>query len=290
MGVGLRVREFAGIVLLGLVAAAMHAQTTIIRIGGHVLNGAGKPIPRAKVTASGIEAAPAVSDSSGLYVIDLKTAVGQSVNFHVEQANYSPFDATRAIALAIPEDFALKSNKTVSSGQALVSLRTGLEVITPSYRELNCAQPPCATSYAPFPVGTRLQAAPDGSANSIEFVSQSNDPNAPQSIFGTISLQDMTRLTDEQKVLIVVYEQSIGADYAVWSSLSSQLQNHTLSNADRNAIASRLVPAGRDMCGDFDNLIGVLQDINIQVWDHYWSIKGVCDSFRHSHLSGSPAP
>jgi hypothetical protein len=288
MGVGLRVREFAGIVLLGLVAAATHAQTTI-RIGGHVLNGAGKPIPRAKETANGIEAAPAISDSSGLYVIDLKTTVGQSVSFHVEQANYSPLDATRPIALAIPEDFALKSNKNVSSGQALVSLRTGLEVITPSYRELNCAQPPCATSHAPFPVGTRLQAAPDGSANSIEFVSQNSDANAPQSIFGTISLQDMARLTAEQKVLIVVYEQSIDADYAAWSSLSSQLQNHTLSNSDRDALAAGLVPAGRDMCGDFDSLIGVLQDINVQVWDHYWSIKNVCDSFRRSQLSGSPA-
>jgi hypothetical protein len=46
------------------------------------------------------------------------------------------------------------------------------------------------------------------------------------------------------------------------------------------------VVVGEDMCGNFGNLLEVLQDINIQVWDHYWGIKSVCDRFSQSHIGG----
>jgi hypothetical protein len=86
--------------------------------------------------------------------------------------------------------------------------------------------------------------------------------------------------------MIVVYEEGARADYARWSSLSSQLQSGPLSSSDKSSIAARLVAAGTDMCGNFGNMLTILQDVNLQVWDHYWGIKSVCDQFKQSHIGG----
>ena len=125
-----------------------------------------------------------------------------------------------------------------------------------------------------------------GNMEAINFVSQNEVPNAPESVFGTISLQDISKLSSEQRVMILVYEESIKADYDIWSSLGSQFNSGNLSRNEKASTAARLVVAGRELCGNFDNMLDILQGINVQVWDHYWGIKNVCDRFRLSHIAG----
>jgi hypothetical protein len=127
----------------------------------------------------------------------------------------------------------------------------------------------------------------NGDLEAIDFVPQGGAAGVPGSIFGTISLADVSKLSPEQRVLILVYEEGVANDYALWSSLSSRLLSvPPLPHAEQVSVASRLVVAGEDMCGNFSNLIAVLQDINIQVWDHYSGIKGVCDRFGQIHIGG----
>lgn len=276
--------KISAALLLSLYPAGAFAQVPI-SVSGHVRNVNNKPIPHVRVTAIG-EAAPTETDSSGLYLITLNIPLGQPAHFHLEHANYNVLDKTVAIASSLPLDFTLHSDKIVSPQAALVSLHGGLNSMDRPYRELDCAKPPCMTNYQPFPVGVRTKTDTGGNLEAINFVSQNDVPNALGSVLGTISLQDISKLSSEQRVMILVYEESIKADYNIWSFLSSQLISGNLSSNEKASTAARLVVAGRDLCGNFDNMLDILKGINIQVWDHYWGIKNVCDRFRQSHIGG----
>jgi hypothetical protein len=188
---------FAMTTLWALSAAAL-AQGTIT-VGGRVGTSNHKPIPNVKITANGIESAPAVTDSSGLYLITLKMAAGQPVHFHLERSNYTALDVTTAIAPPLPTDFTMQAVKTVSPQEALLSLHKGLSAIDKPYRELDCQAPPCPTAYNPFPVTVQTRTDNGGNVEAIDFVHQGGQTGAPGSVFGTISISDISRLSPEQR-------------------------------------------------------------------------------------------
>jgi hypothetical protein len=157
--------------ILVCVPGATLAQTTMT-VGGHVVNVNGKPIPNAKITASGKETAPAVTDSSGIYIISLSVAPGQPIHFHVEQPSYNPLDSTLSVAPPLPTDFTLHVSKTVTSQTALTALHAGLNAVDIPYRELDCNQPPCPGPHRSFPVGVRTRTDAGGQVDAIDFVSQ----------------------------------------------------------------------------------------------------------------------
>jgi hypothetical protein len=97
-----------------------------IPVSGHVLNVDNKPIPGVTITANGVETAPAVTESSGLYIIVLKIPPGQPVHFHLERKSYSVLNSTVAVAPPLPTDFKMHSNNIVSPQAALTSLYGGL--------------------------------------------------------------------------------------------------------------------------------------------------------------------
>jgi len=67
------------------------------------------------VTASGIEIAPALTDSDGVYVLTVKTSPGLPIRFRVEENGYNVLDEVRAVAPPIPVNFLLVAkNKKVS--------------------------------------------------------------------------------------------------------------------------------------------------------------------------------
>jgi hypothetical protein len=249
------------------------------------LDSNGKPIPRATITASGKESVPAVTDSFGAYTIDLFMLLGDPVSFHIEKSSYVPLDRTVAVAFGLATDFTLLA-KAVNPKRALNALHSVLKTVDITYPEIDCSDPPCPGPYRSFPYGLRTKTDPNGEIDAIDFVSQDSQGHTDGSVFETISIQNISRLSDEQKAEIVVYEEGVSVDYAIWSSLSSQLQSGTPSTPEKASIATRLVKTGKDMCGNFVNMLGTLKDVNIDVWDHYSRIKFVCERFTQSHMGG----
>jgi hypothetical protein len=192
----------------------------------------------------------------------------------------------RAIAPPLPTDFVLHPTGGVTNKIAITALNAGLKSVDDVYRQLDCDRPPCAALARPFAVQIRENRDAAGSISSLDFVKRDNAQGSSESVLGTISDQDMSKLTDDQKVTLVVYEESVQQNYDRWMLLSSQLQ--TVTGNDKASTAAQLVVAGREMCGNFENILGVLQGINIQVWDHYASINSVCYRFKQAHIGSQP--
>jgi hypothetical protein len=273
---------FTELCLLWINPACLLAETAI-SVAGHVRNAQNRPIPGAKVTASGLESYPAITDSFGLYVLSIRSTVGQAVQFRVEKDGYTILSQNAGVNPPIPIDFVLSVNKKVTDGKAISSLRSGLNTIDRVYRQLDCATPPCPTTGKPFLVHLREDLHTTDQVSSLAFV-QEDPASSSATVLGTISNTDIARLDDDAKILIIVYEEQVAADYDRWIALSSQLQNGTLQSEDRKAIASQLAVIGRDMCAGLVNMLDVLQGINVNLWDHYASIRNVCYRLDQAHI------
>ena len=117
---------------------------------------------------------------------------------------------------------------------------------------------------------------------SIAFASGTG-PSA--SIWGTITSDQLNRLSDQDKVSIIVYSGAVQDDYDHWTELSSKLEAPGLTPEEKKQIVGRLVTTGMNLCGNFGSLIQVLGDVNGMVYDHYQQIEQVCRQFIASNIT-----
>src|SRR5262249_54121446 len=159
--------------------------------------------------------------------------------FRVEKDGYSILSQNAGVNPPIPVDFVLSVNKKVTDREALKSLGSGLKTVDRAYRQLDCPSPPCITTGRSFQVHLR-EDIPSTDQIAPTVFGRDVPEGSPATVLGTISTTDIARLDDDAKVMIIVYEEQVAADYDRWVALSSQLQNGTLPSEDRKAIASQL--------------------------------------------------
>jgi len=287
----MKIRVLSGWVVVALVLfvipAILIAQTPMT-IGGHVQSLTGHPIPGATVTASGKGAAPSVTDSAGIFVMTLNVPPSQPVQFRVERTSYESLVETKAVAPGLPVDFTLRSSRKITTKETMSSLGTGLRMADETIRQLDCANVPCPSSPRTFRIQIHEEVNVNDKTEDLVFRDEKLPVTDKNSIWGVISTSQISRLDDQDKVLVMVYSDAVATNYDDWSRLSLQLQNPALPPDIKKVTATQLISAGKNLCGNFHGLLAVLQGIDVRVWDHYLSVEDVCHQFAASHVGDHP--
>jgi len=264
------------------------AAQTEIALSGHIWNGHNRGIPGARVTASGLEVSPALTDSYGVFEIFLKGSPGETATFRVEREGYRVLVAKKGIVPKLPLDFVLVADKKPGNKETIKSLASGLKIVDVTFHQLDCDQPPCTAPSAPF----RVQMLEGRNANDeiekLVFIGTDPGSGVATNLLGEISAADMARLDDDSKVLILVYEDATQRDYKQWRAVSSKLEDSGLKAENKKVLGNQLLVVGKSMCGNFVNILNVLKDINLTLWDHYATIGSVCARLEQAHVGGHP--
>jgi hypothetical protein len=272
--------------VLGCLPGFLAAQTEIVLMG-HIRSDQYKDIPGARVTASGMEVGPAIADSRGWFEIHVKGSPGELATFRVEREGYAVLVEKKGIVPKLPLEFVLVPTKRPGNKEAIKSLASGLKFVDVVYRQLDCDQPPCAAPNTPFAVQMLEQRNANDEIDKLVFI-RAGAGGVASSIVGEISAADLSRLGDDDKVALVVYEDATQRDYKQWQALSSKLEDPGVKPEDKKVLVNQLLVVSKSMCGNFDNILTVLKGINTTLWDHYASIGFVCKRLRQAHVGNHP--
>jgi hypothetical protein len=260
------------------------SQTTPISLPGYVKDVRDKGVPGTVITAAGLERAPARTDSTGFFLIDVTAAPGGPITFHVEHPGYVVIIRTLPASTMIPTVFALTSSTKPTNKQVLRSIGSGLKPIDVMYDQLDCPVLPCPQRNRQFVVQLTEQVGINDHLDQLVFTHDSGAASGA-SILGHISETDLNQLDSETKVMVMALGDAVVSSFSQWTALYPQISNPSLPAEEKRRVANQLSTVGIEMCGNLKNLVDVLQGVNLTIWDHYGKIVLVCDAFKQAHIT-----
>jgi hypothetical protein len=123
-----------------------------------------------------------------------------------------------------------------------------------------------------------LQAIQHGS--NIEFESNGHP-------VAKITAQDIQKLSPADRQYITALERSMTNYFTTWTNLYPARSDPSVTPDKLKDIDARLQAAGLGMCGNLEHILDFLGTLNLQLQDHYMSIRGVCQQFQ---FANTPPP
>lgn len=95
-------------------------------------------------------------------------------------------------------------------------------------------------------------------------------PHAPAKVVETITLEDLSRLTDRQRQLIETFEAAMYVEFDRWNELYRRQAVLTIGE-------KRIMQhSARQMCGNLTNILNFLDELGKSLSDHYGEVKFIC--------------
>jgi hypothetical protein len=255
-----------------------------IEIYGRVLSGNGKAIPLVRVSAAGFADHSVVTLSDGSFIMTMIVPRGTLATFKLEREGFETLTLPKGINPPQPIDFSMKPDYNISAAAANRSLGKTLKVIDKTYRQLDCNTVPCNSNNSGFALHL-AEPKDEQSPNTLRFVLTDN--NGDHDV-GAIPAEALVGMDENDKALLVAYQQLVADDYDRWTGLTAQLLNIGTDGPQRVHLGGQLISTGKEMCAGFDGMLMILQGLNVQLWDHYASIQGVCSRFANARISPAP--
>ncbi len=251
-------------------AGALQAFGADTVISGLVKDTQNRVIPDVIITAGGKERAPTETDPNGLFTLTLKDSSGNII-LRAERKGFN----SESVPVAAGRDTVWPITLTPSADpprqDTMKSISKSLKQVDSFYREMDMFNTQAKAAPAP-PYGFRLKADLTADQSAVEFRQDGN-------VVTTITSADLVKLSPGSQQLIAAREQSMTRYFTTWTELYPKLSDPSITNAERKEVEDKLKLTGTKMCTDLFGILDFLSTMNIQLYDHYMSVRNVCSTF-----------